>query len=186
MIKLRKLKMKDAEGMLEWMHDPLVQKQFKASMADKTRKNVLDFIQNSNTQPINGGTIHYAIADEADTYLGTISLKGISLTDKHAEYAISLRRCAQGHGVGYEATLKLLQIAFEQFNLERVYLNVLSENTSAIHLYEKCGFSLEGEFRNHLFLRGEYRTLKWYGILKEDYEKYSKQQLSLESEDESR
>lgn len=183
MIKLRKLETKDAEGMLEWMHDPQIQKQFRVSMAEKTRINAMDFIRNAHTQPVNGGAVHYAIADETDTYLGTISLKDINLTDRHAEYAVSLRRCAQGRGVGYEATLKLLQMAFEQFGLERIYLNVLSENISAIHLYEKCGFSLEGEFRNHLFIRGKYRTLKWYGILKEDYEKDLKQKISLKSED---
>lgn len=177
MIKLRKLEIKDADGMLEWMHDPEIQKQFRMPMIQKTRMNALDFIKNARIQPENGGSVHYAVADDADTYLGTISLKEINLVDKHAEYAISLRKCAQGHGVGYEATLKLLQIGFEQFGLVRIYLNVLSENISAIHLYEKCGFTLEGEFRNHLFLRGKYRTLKWYGLLKEDYENYKNNYL---------
>jgi len=46
---------------------------------------------------------------------------------------------------------------------------VLAENKKAIHLYEKCGFVYEGEFRKHLFLKGKFRTLKWYSILREEY-----------------
>lgn len=46
---------------------------------------------------------------------------------------------------------------------------VLLDNKRAIYLYEKCGFTYEGEFRNHLFLRGEFKMLKWYGILREEY-----------------
>lgn len=72
------------------------------------------------------------------------------------------------------ATEEILSIAFDQIALERVYLNVLKENTRAIKLYEKSGFIYEGEFRNHLFLNGEYRTLKWYGILKKEYEEQKK------------
>lgn len=171
MIELRKLDIKDAMGMLEWMHDPQTQEHFRIPMAEKTWEDALEFIKNAQVQPIDGGSIHYAIVDEKDEYLGTISLKEISFSDKNAEYAISLRKCAQGHGIGREATGQLLRIAFEKFGLERVYLNVLAENIPAVRLYEKCGFSLEGEFRKHLLLGGEYKTLKWYGILKEEYEK---------------
>ena len=33
-----------------------------------------------------------------------------------------------------------------------------------IKFYEKVGFSLEGEAKDHLFLRGAYRSLRWYAI----------------------
>ena len=129
------------------------------------------FIQHADIQLIGGKDIHYAIADEYDEYLGTISLKDVDLTDRKAEYAISLRRKAQGRGIATEATCEILRLAFEEYGLERVYLNVLSDNNRAIRLYERVGFVYEGAFRKHLFLRGEYRTLKWYSMLKEEYQK---------------
>lgn len=92
------------------------------------------------------------------------------MTNKRAEYAVSLRRRAQGKGIAAEATCEILKMAFEQYNLERVYLNVLSENKRAIRFYEKIEFIYEGEFRKYLFLRGEYKTLKWYSMLKEEYD----------------
>lgn len=166
--------MRDAAGMLEWMHDSQIQKHFRVPMAEKTMEDVLAFIGNASILPMDGKSIHYAIADEKDEYLGTISLKALNLQDRNAEYAISLRRCAQGRGIGQEATQKLLRIAFEEFGLERIYLNVLAENTPALHLYEKCGFVLEGESRKHLLLDGEYKTLKWYGLLREEYDNLQK------------
>ncbi len=168
-MKLRRLQKKDASGMLEWMHDPEFQKHFQIDMMNRKMEDVIEFINQSQSDLIEGKSIHYAIAGEEDEYLGTISLKDIDLSARKAEFAISLRKMAQGKGIATEATRELLRLAFDKFGLERVYLNVLSENRSAIHLYEKCGFVYEGAFRNHLFLKGEYKTLKWYSILKNEY-----------------
>ena len=167
---LRMLKEKDAEGMLEWMHDPEIQKSFRFCAENKKKEDVLRFIREAKVEPVDGKSIHLAIVDENDEYLGTISLKNVDLTSANAEFAISLRQNAQGKGIAIQSTQELLELAFNKFGLERVYLNVLSENEKAIRLYEKCGFIYEGEFRKHLFLRGEYKSLKWYSILKEDFQ----------------
>lgn len=53
--------------------------------------------------------------------------------------------------------------------LHRIYLTVLADNIAAIKLYEKCGFVLEGELRDHLFLNGRYVSWKLYGMLEEEY-----------------
>lgn len=166
---LRKLKEEDAEGMLEWMDDPEIQKNFRFSIEPKKKEDVLNFIREAESRPVDGKSIHLAIVDEKDEYQGTISLKNVDLAALNAEFAISLRRCAQGKGVATQAVGELLNLAFNEFGLERVYLNVLSENKRAIRLYEKCGFVYEGEFRRHLFLRGEYKSLKWYSVLREEY-----------------
>lgn len=168
-MKLRRLEKKDAEGMLEWMKDPEIQKAFRFHAEQNDMQSVLTFIGNANIQLVDGKDLHYAITDERDEYLGTISLKNIDMKDKKAEYAISLRRGAQGKGIAFAATEEILKLAFESYKLERVYLNVLADNERAICLYERVGFVYEGAFRKHLFLRGEYKTLKWYSMLKEEY-----------------
>lgn len=168
-MRLRPLEAKDTEGMSEWMQDLDIQKSFLFSTQDKTYDDVLGFINAAETQPIDGKSIHYAIADDNDEYLGTISLKNVNLQCRSAEYAISLRKCAQGKGIATWATKKILQMAFEEFHFQRVYLNVLSDNERAIRLYEKCGFTYEGTFRRHLFLKGEFKRLKWYSILDNEY-----------------
>lgn len=169
-MKLRKLELKDAGGMLEWMHDPEIWKCFRGDMQNKTLADVTEFIQSAKVIPVNGGSVHFAIADDVDEYMGTVSLKGIDMTAGNAEYAIALRKCAQSKGIGTLATKGILKIAFDEFAFEKVYLNVLADNKTAIRMYEKAGFVYEGQFRKHLFLQGQYKTLNWYSILKEEYQ----------------
>ena len=113
-MKLRRLKEKDATGMLEWMHDPEFQKNFQIDMINRRMEDIIEFINQSQTDRIEGQSIHYAIVDEEDEYLGTISLKDIDLLARKAEYAISLRKMAQGKGIATEATRELLRIAFDK------------------------------------------------------------------------
>lgn len=130
---------------------------------------MLKFIANAKIVPTDGEDLHYAVVDESDEYMGTISLKALNEKDGNAEYAISLRRKFWGKGVAQSATKELLETAFNKLSLEKVYLNVLADNERAIHLYEKCGFQMEGEFKNHLYLEGKYKNLRWYAMLREDY-----------------
>ena len=162
----------DAPLMLEWMHDPDIQKGFRKKMADATLDDALAFCQSAKLpeELHDGDDLHYAIAGDGGEYLGTISLKHVDLENRSAEYAITLRKKAQGKGVASRATKLLLEKAFTELGLHRVYLNVLSDNDKAIRLYERCGFTFEGEFRDHLFLNGRFVNWKWYGMLKGEFD----------------
>ena len=163
---LRPLEKRDAEKMLEWMKDPAVNQFFRFDNTKLNIKKCLDFISSSFTDKDR----HYAIEENGD-YMGTISLKHIDHLNRNAEYAIALRKSAQGKGLGTKASQELLRIAFEDLKLNKVYLDVLSDNSNAIHLYQKLGFKEEGELRNHIIINNKTRNLKLFGILKEDYER---------------
>lgn len=163
---LRALRMSDAEGMLEWMHDGKIASYFRTDMMERTIEDVHEFISNANE---NKDSLHYAICIDDGEYLGTISLKNIDLLNMQAEYAIVLRKGAQGKGIAYQATKQILDIAFKELNLQRVYLNVLADNKRAISTYTKCGFVFEGTFRQAIRILGKFRDLSWYSILKDDY-----------------
>lgn len=159
---LRKLEQKDVPYMMEWMQDPGIICNFRANFGAMTEKDVIEFVNNSFTDE----NKNFAIVDEHDEYMGTISLKHISDTDKNAEYAIVTRRKAHGTGMAYDATKEIIKYAFEELGLHRVYLNVLEENERANRFYEKAGFTYEGKFKDHLFLDNTYKNLNWYGICK--------------------
>lgn len=171
MIILRELCEKDAENMLEWMHDPDSQKGFQKNMMDMTLEDARLFCRESKlcSHPAQGQNMHFAIADDADEYLGTISLKNINLKYHSAEYAITVRKKVRGRGVAMEATRLLLKKGFEEMGLHRIYLTVFADNIVAIKFYEKCGFSFEGELRDHIFLDGKYISWKLYGMLENEY-----------------
>lgn len=170
MILLRELKEEDAPLMLEWMHDVDIQKGFRKNMMDMTIETAKSFCQNAKFSHnlLSGESLHFAIVDEKDEYLGTISLKNVDLFNKTAEYAIVVRKKTQGKKVAKTATMLLLKKAFYDYKLHKVYLSVLHYNIAAIHLYKSCGFVYEGRAREHILINGKYETLEWYSIL--DYE----------------
>jgi diamine N-acetyltransferase len=163
MIDLRQLHLKDTDGMLEWMHDAELMKNFRFDATKMTRDMVKLFIEQSQNDHVNR---HYAVASDDDEYLGTISLKNIVFESKNAEYAIAMRQKAIGTGAALEGTKSLIEIAFQQLGIEKVYLNVLSENKRAIRFYEKIGFVKEGEFKRHVYSQGQMQDLSWYAIFK--------------------
>ena len=137
---LRKLEEKDAPFMLEWMHDKEITAGFQRPFSQATLETVLSFIQNSFDEE----NQNFAFVNAEDEYLGTISLKHISHVNDKAEYAVVARKCAQGTGAAKKATEELIQYAFTELGLHKVYLSVLEENVRAQKFYEKCGFIKEG------------------------------------------
>ena len=166
-LRLRQLELKDAKGMLEWMKDRELSALFRFDSDKITYESIKDFIESSKTDNRNK---HFAIADNDDEYLGTISLKNIDNINKNAEYAISLRKCAIGKDVAKWATNAILNVAFIELDLHKVYLNVLNDNLRAIKFYEKIGFIYEGEFIDHLRIRDKWVSLKFYRIIRCEYE----------------
>lgn len=165
--RLRNLKAEDADGMLEWMHDPEINSVFGTTFESFDKEKVLCFIENA--QDMSGESIHLACVDEHDQYLGTVSLKNIDHVNSRAEYAISMRRRAHSTGASKYASEEILRIAFEELGLARVYLFLFALNERADNFYNKFGFIYEGTFVKHIRLRGELCDVKWYRMLKEEW-----------------
>ena len=171
-IRLRDLEVKDAPLMLEWMHDPEIQKAFEKDFMNYKAEDVERFCSESkNTGLVNSGDcVHYAIVDSDDEYLGTISLKDYDSTARSAKYAIATRSFVHGKGVAAAATRMLLDKAFGEWDLNKVYMTVVESNLRAIKFYEKCGFVRERFIENHFVKDGKLVNQYVYGMLKDDYD----------------
>lgn len=166
---IRSLESKDKGGMLEWMLDPVVMKNFRFISDNATLETAENFIVSANEAMEKKEAYHFAIVDDMDGYIGTVSLKNVDWNALNAEYAICIKRDCQGKGYGEKATREMLKKGFEDLGLKRIYLNVLSENTAAIALYRKIGFIYEGEFRQHVSIGGKMHSLRWYSMLLDEY-----------------
>lgn len=162
MIHLRRLELRDGVGMLEWLNDFEVSNFFSFKNQSHSIETVQAYIQKSHHDDLNK---HFAIVNESDEYLGTISLKKIDLYNLNAEYAIAIRRSAWGKGVGTQASKHLINYAIMDLNLHKIYLNVLTSNTNAIRLYENLGFIQNGVFKDHLKKNEVYLDLYYYELI---------------------
>ena len=87
-MKLRKLELKDAELMLEWMHDKNVVEMLAQNFENKTIEDCKQFIRNANEDE--SIFMHRAICNDQDEYLGTVSLKHINIQDKNAARRVDI------------------------------------------------------------------------------------------------
>ena len=62
----------------------------------------------------------------------------------------------QGKGVGTALMQAAIDLADKWLNLTRLELEVYTDNESAIRLYEKFGFTIEGTLAQHSFRDGRY------------------------------
>lgn len=102
--------------------------------------------------------------------IGAVYLLNIDWISRSCEFSIWIGdRDAQGKGAGYFASSKALQHAFNDLNLNSVYLTVLSENQRAMNLYKKIGFQVEGTRRQAVFKNGCYSDLCMMSILSSEF-----------------
>jgi len=72
----------------------------------------------------------------------------------------------------YSIFLKIiLQIAFEQLCLNRIFTETFAFRKNTSKLLEKFGFRLEGRLKNHVMVKGNYFDSLIHGFLKQYYKK---------------
>ncbi len=105
-----------------------------------------------------------------DTVIGFVALFNIKWSNQTAEMAIGIGDPAyRGKGYGQDALKLILNYAFNELNLHRVGLTVMSYNTKAIKAYERVGFVHEGTQRQAIQRQGKRYDLLAYGILRSEF-----------------
>ena len=167
-MKLRALKLEDANRMLEWMHNDDIVSNLGKNFKSYTLQDCKDFISHSQTDKSN---LNLAITDDKDNYMGTVSLKHI--IDNTAEFAIVLHPKAIGLGYARFAIRKILLIGFNKLNLKEIYWNVLKSNIRAIKCYDKNGYERFVPDSVKYLILGYSTSLQdqfyWYKITKEEF-----------------
>ena len=163
---LRKLELKDAPLMLEWMHDRSVVENLQTNFLEKTMEDCEMFITDSWQ---NESNLHLAIVDEKDTYMGTVSLKHIKMAS--AEFGITICKSAMGKGYAKWEMEEIFRMGQEKMKFEQVYWCVNPQNMRALKFYDKNGYarinSLDKDIISRLCSDGIYSPFQiksyiWY------------------------
>lgn len=166
-MKLRELRLEDAPLMLEWMMDADLTSGFHSDYSSKTLQDAENFIlaaQSSRTER------HFAVVNDEDTYMGTVSLRSIDHDEGNAEFVFVVRRTALSKGYALHGMLEALDIAFNSIGLNSVYWRVKESNSRAIRFFEKHGFKMLDEDvpPNILSKHTKESDSVWFAVLRGD------------------
>lgn len=106
----------------------------------------------------------------SDKHVGNIYLREIDWISRNAQLGVFIGATDEkSKGYGQSAIRQLLSYAFCDLGLKKIYVHVLADNAEAIRAYEKCGFRVEGQLKNHAFKKGEWKDLIVMGVCSEDF-----------------
>lgn len=164
-ISIRKFTRGDIENKVKWINDPRNNTYLHYELPLEVEKTAIWFENNKDR------TDRYDAVIEADGVpVGLIGLLGIEERNKKAEYYVALGEVDyKGKGVASKATALLLEYAFSELRLNKVYLYTERENVSAQRLFERMGFRQEGLLIEDMIYNGRKVDRFYYGITAEEY-----------------
>jgi len=95
-----------------------------------------------------------------DQHIGNIKIDPINFKHGLGEYGIMMgKRSEWGKGYAREASQLIIDYCFNELNLRKITLGVVLDNVSAVQLYNKLGFEIEGVYKKHAIYDGRYRDI---------------------------
>ena len=153
-ITIRPIELNDTDNIIKWRNQLFVRNKL-FFQGELTRSNHIEYYNNNI---VTGKVVQFIISVKNDdnsqfTDVGTAFLKNIDLNNKKAEFGIFIGEpSALGHGYGTKAIKKIMCYAFEELKLNRIYLQVLTNNLPAIKAYQKSGLLIEGVLKQSFFV----------------------------------
>ncbi len=151
---LRPLTIEDAnEIYLKWLNNAEVTRGLASGYFPITQQELINYVNGALGDQ---NTIFFALCEkESNRHIGNVKVDRIDWMARNCELGLIIGEdSARGRGLGFESMNLVIQYIFEDLNLNKITLAVFENNPSALKLYEKLGFQVEGRFVNHVFKEG--------------------------------
>ncbi|KAF0153038.1 MAG: ribosomal-protein-alanine N-acetyltransferase [Ignavibacteria bacterium] len=129
-----------------------------------------EFISFADQQFNDSNSIIWGIElKEEKKLIGTIDLRGYSSLHRCGDVGYVISQKYWRRGIVSEAFRALIDFGFGVLNLNRIESHCEHENTGSWKVMEKAGLVYEGTLREKILIKGKFRTMKMYSILKSDW-----------------
>tara|TARA_B110000238_G_C15969974_1_gene371306 strand:- start:39 stop:575 length:537 start_codon:yes stop_codon:yes gene_type:complete len=153
---------------VNWLNDKEVNK-YLESGNNYSIKKLKDFLIEVEKNDIYFWAIHLK---ESDTHIGNIKIDPINYKHGLGEYGILIGRKSEwGKGYAKETSFIILKYCFETIGLRKITLGVVENNISALKLYKKIGFLVEGIYKKHGLYNNKYCDIIRMAIFSDSFEK---------------
>ncbi len=102
-------------------------------------------------------------------FIGTCGFTSFDYNENTAEIGYVLARPYWGMGLAAEAARAVMEFGFENFGLFGFSAKCIEGNSASMRVMQKLGMSLEGLYRNAMFIKGEYKNIVVYKVNREKY-----------------
>ncbi len=118
----------------------------------------------------NRDKIYFGIIEkEGNKFAGYVSAKYINNIDRTCEFGIIIKKEFRGNAYSKEVLQLFFDYLFNQLNIRKINLKVLTDNVFAIALYKKYGFEEEGKLKEQVWQDGYYKDLIVMSLFSEKY-----------------
>ena len=115
-------------------------------------------------------TFLICLSEQDGRAIGEAALFHLDRDNGSAELGIFIGEAGEwGKGYGTDAVTALVEFGFGELRLERVWLEVWTENARARRSYEKAGFVHEGTLRHDRYEHGEFTDGDVMSILRDEW-----------------
>lgn len=144
----------------------------KLERAEENRDFVFQNTLEEHKKNLQSSDVMLFIAEEKETYENSAFIL-CSLNNSYNSF--ELRRIvvdSKSKGTGLELIEALMKYVFEVLRVNRLWLDVFTDNERAIHLYKKLGMVHEGTLRqSYKDYSGKFRDQMIFSMLNEEYVK---------------
>jgi RimJ/RimL family protein N-acetyltransferase len=169
---LRPLKPEDVDLLWPDISDLEISK-YMAWEAHRKKGQTVDFLKGEVARMKSGSGVTWAIIKDG-SFCGIVSVIGLvrshrALTYNKAELAYWLSRKYQRQGIMTEAGRRVLQFAFEEMRLHKIFVSHFSVNEASENLIKRLGFRYVGEQLKEFQKDGVWHNHKNYELLEEEF-----------------
>ncbi|MBC8109018.1 MAG: GNAT family N-acetyltransferase [Anaerolineae bacterium] len=167
---LRKLTLDDARDMFAYASNPLMTR-FTTWEAHKSIDDSRAFLTQAVGKYERGEAMDYGVVAAANNQLiGTCGIVNYSEPHQRGDlgYGIAVPYWSKGHMT--EAARAAVDMAFRMLPMNRLQSCCNVNNVGSARVMEKLGMTFEGTFRQYFKFRGESHDVRWYSLLRSEWE----------------
>ena len=169
LVELRPLAESDVDHILAWVNNPDIVGNIAAFSGEPfTRQQELAYVRRMIASP--SDRVFSVYATEDGRYLGQVGLHALHWRSRVGRIAAIIGSTEeQGKGFGSAAIAALLDHAFDEEALHKIWLMVFSTNYRARHVYRTIGFVEEGVLREEYWHRDGWHDMVRMSILDREW-----------------
>ncbi|MEL7064076.1 MAG: GNAT family protein [Bacteroidota bacterium] len=107
---------------------------------------------------------------EPTKVIGTIGCADAAKEHKRMEMGLAISEAHWGKGIATEASKRMIDYAFSNFDLERMQYRCVPENEASLQLAKKLGFQYEGRLRHVAWSNGRHWDIIYLSMLRGEWE----------------